>query len=91
MKEKLDYIVKKLDLDMWKSLGYIHPSVDYDQSKIETEKTDIELIYDALQIILYDLQIIIEFNSKELLEQEPVLDKIINVLKTIENGTQSGI
>lgn len=45
MKEKLDYIVKKLDLDMWKSLGYIHPSVDYDQSKIETEKTDIIFIY----------------------------------------------
>ena len=47
-------------------------------------KNNFELIFDALFIILYDYEVVIEFNNKELITQEPVLDKIINVLKTIE-------
>lgn len=91
MKEKLDYIVKKLDLDMWKTISYKDNNTTTTCHYVETSKNNFELIFDALFIILYDYEVVIEFNNKELIEQEPVLDKIINVLKTLENGTQSGI
>ena len=90
MEEKIDYIVKKIDLDRWQDVNYpIEHQNGFDGCPIE--KTTINIIMDALEIILNDYQVVIEFNSRELFKEEPVLDKIINVLKTIENGTQSGI
>lgn len=91
MKEKIDYIVKKLNLKMWKTVSYGHDNRTNTSCSVSITKNNFELIFDALFIILYDYEVVIEFNNKELITQEPVLDKIINVLKTIKNGTQSGI
>lgn len=87
MEEKIDYIVKKLNLDRRKTVAYNNNTTSTN-NYIQIYKNNFELIFDSLVIILHDYQIIIEFNNKELVEQKPLLDKIINVLKIIENDTK---
>lgn len=70
MEEKIDYIIKKLNLDRRKTVTYNNNTTSTN-NYVQIYKNDFELIFDSLVIILHDYQIIIEFNNKELIEKEP--------------------